>query len=108
MTDNFQLYTMKKLKICFSFLSLLALGIGQIQFQGYYTFIGFVDSPSNLHGFANSMLKCSLICLRKDDCYFFDFCEIGPSTICYFHDDDVANASVFETGVCLRYGMVMY
>ncbi|XP_022314585.2 microfibril-associated glycoprotein 4-like [Crassostrea virginica] len=96
---------MKKLKICFSFLSLLALGIGQIQFQGYYTFIGFVDSPANLHGFANSMLACSLICLRKDDCYFFDFCESGPSTICYFHDNDVANASVFETGVCLRYGM---
>lgn len=92
------------------YLLFLVKVFGQEQYQGYFDFVGFITSPK-LSSVINevhykSMFECSSECLLDENCYIFDFCEIGSSISCYFYHNDLANTSDVESKPCRRYELV--
>lgn len=88
----------------------LAKVFGQEQFQGFFEFVGYTNSPEitfvNDQSYNKSRSECSPQCLQEENCYFFDICQTGSSTSCYFYDNMVSSSVVVESGACGRYELV--
>lgn len=83
---------------------------GQEQIHGFLKFIGFYNEPQIpfiINKIYNkSRLECSSVCLKYENCYFFDFCKTGSSISCYFYNNNIDNNSDLENGMCRRYELV--
>lgn len=92
------------------FLPLSEIVFGQEQIHGFFKFIGFYNEPQLpfiINKIYNkSRLDCSSVCLKYENCYFFDFCKTGSSFSCYFYNNNIVNNPNVENGLCSRYELV--
>lgn len=67
----------------------LAKVFGQEHFRGFFEFVGCTNSPEMSfiidQRYNKSRDECSSQCLQEENCYFFDICETGNFTSCYFY-----------------------